>query len=107
VSPAGDSQPDTNSDPNCRFLTNQARAIILVAGDPDLRIRDIASRIGITERAAQRILADLEDAGYLTHHKIGRRNRYTVHIEGWLMHCVEEAVEFGHFLELFLPGPKD
>jgi hypothetical protein len=60
------------------FLTNHARVLICVARAPDIRIRDIAEEIGITERAAQLIIGDLEEAGYLTRSRVGRRNAYTV-----------------------------
>jgi DNA-binding Lrp family transcriptional regulator len=60
------------------FLTNHARVLIRIAREPDSRIRDIADFVGITERAAQLIVADLEEEGYLTHTRVGRRNVYTV-----------------------------
>ncbi|WP_207936305.1 winged helix-turn-helix domain-containing protein [Actinomadura sp. KC216] len=60
------------------FLTNHARVLIVIARDPATRIRDISDSIGITERAAQLIINDLVDAGYLTRHRVGRRNTYTV-----------------------------
>jgi hypothetical protein len=60
------------------FLTNHARVLICIARAPDIRMRDIAEEIGITERAAQLIIADLEEAGYLTRSRVGRRNAYTI-----------------------------
>jgi len=60
------------------FLTNHGHVLLAIADDPETRLRDIAARVGITERAAQLIVSDLEAGGYLTKEKVGRRNRYTV-----------------------------
>jgi DNA-binding IclR family transcriptional regulator len=61
------------------FLTNHARVLLCIARDPDTRMADIAAQAGIRERSVQQIVADLERGGYLTRHKEGRRNTYTVH----------------------------
>ena len=58
------------------FLTNHGLALLCIANDPDARMRDIAADVQITERAAQRIVADLIDSGYLDRERVGRRNRY-------------------------------
>ena len=63
---------------NWNFLTNHGRALLCIAHDPDVRIRDIAASLGITERRAHGIVTDLTDAGYLIKTKEGRRNRYEV-----------------------------
>jgi DNA-binding MarR family transcriptional regulator len=63
------------------FLTNHLLVLACLARDPELRIRDIADLIGITERATVQILSQLEAAGYLTKTRVGRRNQYTVHGE--------------------------
>jgi predicted transcriptional regulator len=63
--------------------------LILLAGEPDLRVRDLAERIDITERAVQKIIADLEAGGVLTRHRDGRRNHYEVHRNRPLRHPVE------------------
>jgi hypothetical protein len=60
------------------FLTNHARVLICIARDPTRRIRDIAEEIGITERSAQLIIADLEQSQYLSRTRVGRRNTYTI-----------------------------
>lgn len=60
------------------FVTNHAQVLACVADDPDIRLRDIAASVGITERAAQSIVADLVDAGYVHRTRVGRRNRYAV-----------------------------
>ncbi|HEX5620962.1 MAG TPA: winged helix-turn-helix domain-containing protein [Solirubrobacteraceae bacterium] len=60
------------------FLTNHARVLICIANDPGVRLRDIGETVGITERAAHRIVGELVEAGYVTRRRVGRRNRYTV-----------------------------
>ena len=60
------------------FLTNHGHVLLAIADDPETRLRDIAARVGITERAAQLIVSDLEAGGYLLKEKVGRRNHYTV-----------------------------
>jgi DNA-binding MarR family transcriptional regulator len=64
--------------PDWAFLTNHARVLVCIAQDPEIRLREIGDRVGITERAAQRIVAALVDAGYITRERDGRRNRYTI-----------------------------
>lgn len=71
------------------FLTNHSHVLICLAQEPDLRLRDVAQRVRITERAVQRIVADLEEAGILTRSRDGRRNRYEVHADQPLRHPVE------------------
>src|SRR5438094_3660000 len=60
------------------FLTNHARALLCIAHDPGLRLRDMAEALGITERSAFAIVADLTDAGYVLKERDGRRNRYSI-----------------------------
>jgi MarR family len=64
--------------PTWSFLTNHARVLLCIAHDPALRLRDIATRLDITERSAHGIITDLTAAGYVVKHKDGRRNRYQV-----------------------------
>ena len=66
------------SPPDFRFLTNHGNALLLIARDPRIRIRDIAAFLGITERAAQRIVTDLGRTGYIESEREGRRNVYKV-----------------------------
>jgi DNA-binding transcriptional ArsR family regulator len=63
---------------NWTFLTNHARVLLCIAHDPGIRLRDIAARLGITERSAYGIVTDLTDAGYIVKRKDGRRNRYQI-----------------------------
>jgi hypothetical protein len=60
------------------FLTNHGHVLLAIAADPHARLRDLAERVGITERAAQLIVADLERSGYVAKRRVGRRNHYTV-----------------------------
>ena len=82
------------------FLTNHAHVLLCVARDPDARTRDIAERIGITERAAQRILSDLLAEGYVSKVKLGRRNRYTVNRKGHLRHPIFRELEIGPLIDI-------
>jgi DNA-binding IclR family transcriptional regulator len=69
-----------------KFITNHAQVLLCVAHDPEIRLREIAEACGITERAAHRIIADLEEAGYITRERMGRRNRYEFHPEVEMRH---------------------
>jgi len=69
---------DSSARPEFAFLTNHGKTLLLIAQDPRIRMRDIAGLLNITERATQRIVADLEKAGYLEREREGRRNVYTV-----------------------------
>jgi DNA-binding IclR family transcriptional regulator len=84
------------------FLTNHARVLLWIARDPEVRLRDIAAGIGITERAVQIIVADLESAGYLTRTRVGRRNRYTIDASVALRHPSEADHPVGDLLAAFL-----
>jgi DNA-binding MarR family transcriptional regulator len=64
--------------PTWSFLTNHAKVLLCIANDPGIRLREIGDTIGITERAAHRIVVELADAGYITRQRIGRRNHYKV-----------------------------
>lgn len=80
------------------FLTNYGHVIVLLNRHPDTRIRDMAQAIGITERAAQRIVSDLVEAGYLVKEKVGRRNRYKVVQGESLRHPLERDHEVGELV---------
>ncbi|MGI9529353.1 MAG: helix-turn-helix transcriptional regulator [Acidimicrobiia bacterium] len=89
----------SQNDRTWTFLTNHARVLILIAQTPDIRLRDIAARIGITERATQRIVGELEADGYLSHKKEGRRNRYSLHPDAHLRHPLENEIEIGQLID--------
>lgn len=84
------------------FLTNHAHVLICIAGDPEARMRDVAARVGVTERAVQRIVAELEEGGYLVRRKEGRRNRYEVTGSRPLRHPVEKHCLTQALLEMVL-----
>ena len=89
------------------FLTNHAHVLNCIAEDPESRLRDIAARVGITERAAQAIVSDLESGGYLTRTRVGRRNTYEVHPELPFRHAIERDHQVGELLDLLaLTPPK-
>lgn len=71
------------------FFTNHGHVLLLLATSPDMRLRDVADGVGITERATQRIVRDLEECGYIGIEKNGRRNHYVVHLDRPLRHPVE------------------
>ena len=73
------------------FLTNHSHVLICLWREPDARLRDVASWVGVTERAVQGIVADLEAAGVITRCREGRRNHYTIHAEVPLRHPVESG----------------
>jgi DNA-binding IclR family transcriptional regulator len=82
-----------------RFLTNHGRALLCLANHPDLRIRDLALALGITERSAQKIVGDLVKDGYLTRKRVGRRNAYEINVDMPLLFDRELSVS--HLLSTF------
>lgn len=87
------------------FLSNHAHVLICIAADPEVRMRDLASRVGITERAVQRIVTELEEGGYLARQKEGRRNRYLVTASRPLRHPIERHCSTEALIDLVL-GPN-
>ncbi len=85
------------------FLTNYGHVLLCIAADPEIRLRDVAGKVGITERAAQRIVADLIEAGYLESTKQGRRNQYRVNAALPLRHPIEEQNHVTALLSLIKP----
>ena len=88
------------------FLTNHAHVFLCLARDPEIRLRDVAVRVGITERAAQRIVADLDTEGYISTERVGRRNRYVVHPELPLRHPVEGFRPAGALIDVLGANPE-
>ena len=87
------------------FLTNHARALLLIAHDPQARLRDLAAALDITERSAYRIVVDLTDAGYVLKQRDGRRNRYELQTHLPMGEPVGRDRTVGEMLEL-LVDPK-
>lgn len=82
------------------FLTNHAHVLILIYSDPNMILRQIAQIVGITERAVQRIVHELEEEGYLVRQRVGRRNHYSVVLDRPLRHPVEANHSIGELLRL-------
>jgi hypothetical protein len=94
--------------PSWTFLTNHAHVLLALSRDPHCRLRDVAALVGITERAVQTIVADLESDGYLTRIRVGRRNVYRLHPHRRFRHPAESRHRIGELLDLFtepVPAP--
>lgn len=85
------------------FLTNHAHVLLAIARDHQVTLRETAARVGITERAAQNIVADLVAAGYLTRTRQGRRNSYTIQADRPLRHQMNAGHDLGELLDLLIP----
>ena len=83
------------------FLSNHGHVLLAIAYDPEVRLRDIAVRVGITERAVQLIVADLVDGEYIAREKVGRRNRYTILSGRQFRHPAERTAPLDEFLDIF------
>ena len=83
-----------------RFLSNHTQVLLCLRRDPDARFRDIAQMVGITERAAQRIVSDLIDSGYVERERVGRRNRYRVNPDIAMRHPAQDGHDIGELLQL-------
>lgn len=88
------------------FFTNHAHTLLCIARDPGIRLRDVAERVGVTERAAQRIVSDLVEAGYLDRVREGRRNYYKVRSDRPLRHPVERGHQIGEILAVLHDGEE-
>ena len=86
------------------FLTNHARVLLCIARDPGVRLRDVAASLGITERSAHAIVADLATAGYVVKHKHGRRNRYQIQAHLPLPEPASQEPAIGDVLALLMAG---
>jgi hypothetical protein len=84
------------------FLTNHAQVLVCIADEPGVRLRDISERVGITERAAHRIVAELSEAGYITRQRVGRRNSYVVHSDLPLPDAVARKQNVGDLLAILV-----
>jgi len=82
------------------FLTSHAQVLLCIERNPDARLRDMADIVGITERAAQRIVSDLVEAGYVTRERAGRRNRYALDRSQRMRHPAQFNLEIGELLDL-------
>src|SRR5690348_12174487 len=87
------------------FLTNHAQVLVCIARDPGIRLRDIGERVGITERAAHRIVAELADAGYIARERNGRRNHYTINAHFPLPDPIARERNVGELLAILTAPP--
>jgi DNA-binding MarR family transcriptional regulator len=95
-----------------RFVTSHTQVLLCIARNPEIRIRDVAALTGITERAAQRIISDLVEAGYVRRTRVGRRNHYVIRTDLKMRHPLQQTYEIGELLDLLLeriepPQPPD
>jgi DNA-binding transcriptional ArsR family regulator len=88
------------------FLTNHARVLLCISRDPGIRLRDIADRVGVTERSAYAIVQDLAEAGYITKQKDGRRNRYRIETDLPLPEPSSQERTVGEVLALLAGGDR-
>jgi DNA-binding IclR family transcriptional regulator len=91
--------------PEWTFLSNHGHVLLALARDPQARLRDVATLVGITERSVQSIVADLEAEGYLTRVRVGRRNVYQLHPQRRFRHPAESRHRIGELLDLFVERP--
>ena len=96
--------------PGWTFLTNHAQVLVCIAGDSGIRLRDIGDRVGITERAAHRIVGQLTDAGYITRERNGRRNLYSFNADAPLLDPIARDRSVGELVDVLtggrpVPGP--
>ena len=99
------SSPEANS--SWHFLTSHTQVLLAIQRDPEARLRDVAVTVGVTERAAQRIVNDLVDAGYVERERVGRRNRYVVNTQVHMRHPEQVEREIGDLLEVLRSEPRD
>ncbi len=88
-----------------RFVTSHTQVLLCIARDPQARMRDIAESVGITERAAQRIVADLVESGYVRRERVGRRSHYTLNRKAKMRHPAQSEHAIGELLDLLQLDP--
>jgi len=102
-----DTVHETTSPKEWTFLSNHGHVMVALGRDPHARVRDIAVLVGITERAVQAILVDLEEEGYLTRERVGRRNQYQLHPDRAFRHPAEADRPVRDLLEIFTSPDDD
>lgn len=93
---------DTNPGKKWTFLTHHSHVLLCLAKDPDMRVRDIADNVGLTERAVVNIIGELVDAGIVERERHGRRNHYCVNLAYPLRHHLKSGFTVGDLLAVFL-----
>lgn len=94
--------PSRDGQSHWTFLSNHSHVLICIARDPHIRLREVAEKVGVTERAVQKIVAELEAGGYLERERDGRRNRYRLYVDRYLRHPVEGTKAVRDLLKLVL-----
>lgn len=92
--------------PSWSFVTNHARVLLAIAADPELRLREIADAVGISERRVHGIVTDLTASGYLTKQREGRRNRYSIHTQRPFDRDLGEDRTVGDLVALLTTGAQ-
>jgi DNA-binding MarR family transcriptional regulator len=99
-----------NGDKSWRFVSNHTQVLLTIARDSGVTLRDVATMVGITERTAQRIVADLIESGYVKRERVGRRNRYVIDRSVKMRHPAQREHGIGELLDLLrlddLPGAE-
>ena len=90
----------TENEPGWTFLSNHSHVLLCLAQQGDLPLREVALKVGITERSVQRIVADLEEGGYLLREREGRRNRYSLVLDTPLRHPIEAHCTLGDLVDM-------
>jgi len=98
--PVAQARAASKAEPRWTFLTNHAHVLVLLRAQPEQILREVARQVGITERAVQRIIQDLEAAGFIRRQKIGRQNQYEVLADQPLRHPIEAHRTIGDLLRL-------
>ena len=88
------------SKPGWTFLSNHAHVLLCLHSQPDLAVREIAAKVGITERAVLRIISELEGEGYISRERVGRRNQYSFALDKRLRHPLEAHRKIKALLDL-------
>ncbi len=88
------------------FLSNYAHVLLCLAENPGARLREVADRVGITERSAMRLITHLDEAGILSREKEGRRNHYIIDMDASLRHPIEKHCTVGRLLRMLLSGEE-
>lgn len=94
------SAPPESTGTNWTFLTNHAHVLAILWWNPSIVLREVAIHVGITERAVQRIIVDLEAGGIIEREKVGRKNRYRIHVDQPLRHPIESHRTIGELLDV-------
>jgi DNA-binding MarR family transcriptional regulator len=99
-----DSMAQRGKDGSWTLLTSHGHVLVEIARNPEALVKELSKAAGLTERATQLILADLVDAGYVTRERIGRRNRYVLHVDHGFRHISQQGLRIGPFLDLLTEG---